>query len=542
MQLRLLTLAAGSIGAVTGFLLSIGAWAVQSWAEPLEPMMYLGGALLVVYGLLIWGWVAVSRKDVAEGGGRETANTRNFKRLAALMFQVLVGVCALLVSSLWALDSVREQALLTFSDRGPILFVPALQDPSARVAEQACNLLFDAGVLQHEEYLKAALLNRPGVASKCLSTARAKKHFGVEMIGNSLMTKWRKDVMNAGTTEAAFACERAAQFSVVSEVSQLGSGDSALLECSLSAGAGVVRQCCAEQLSARGDLAKILGADYSMSSEEAVSLFPMLVLQAFRPLSVSAVDQTVGKSLKMDSEEKRRWVLGLACTLMAQGNQRDVLRGLVPVLEGGTCNLPHEGRLVFSKTEPWAEICPEVPNIPADQAIEPALCGLFTRSMVISAVTTAKSLVKAATRAKFLQDSAEQMDDGGRGKASSLKARNAFDPSNIKILDFVSPNSKNGMAGGPCQRRTLDTRNRLERLKNGEDLFKMETTYDCDSKWAAGYTVADLRRDRFKSFKSALREKGVDAGDTSKLEKSKGASAIKAARAKMKALRDEKFK
>jgi len=537
-QLRLLTLAAGSIGAVTGFLLSIGFWAVQSWAEPLEPMMYLGGALLVVYGLLIWGWVAVSRKDAQEGS-RETANTRNFKRLAALMFQVLVGVCALLVSSLWALDSVREQALLTFSDRGPSLFVPALQDPSARVVEQACNLLFDSGVLQNEEYLKAALVNRPGVASKCLSTARAKGQFGVEMIGNSLMTKWRKDVMNAGTSEAAFACERAAQFSVVSEVSQLGSGDSALLECSLAAGAGLVRQCCAEQLSARGDLAKILGADYSMTSEDAVSLFPMLVLQAFRPLSVSAVDQTVGKSLKMDTEDKRRWVLGLACTLMAQGHQRDVLRGLVPVLEGGTCNLPHEGRLVFSKTEPWAEICPEVPNIPADQAIEPALCGLFTRSMVISAVTTAKSLVKAATRAKFLQDSAAQMDDGGRGMAGASRASNPFNPANITVIDFARAGNEQSK-GGPCKRSRMVYENRLEHMKSGKDLFKVETTFDCDSKWEEGYTVADLRRDRFKAIKSALRDKGMEAGDTSRLEKKYGAGAVKAARAKMKAIRDAK--
>ncbi len=534
MQLRLLTLAAGSIGAVTGFLLSIGFWAVQNWAEPLEPMMYLGIALSVIYGLLIWAWVAVSRKDALEGGGKETAKARSFKRLIALIFQVLVGVVALLVSSLWALDAVREQALVTFSDRGPSLFVPALNDSSARVAERACNLLFDSGVLQYEEYLKAALINRPGVASNCLSEARKKDLFGVEMIGNSLMTRWRKSVLDAGPRESAFACERAAQFAIVSEVSQLGSGDGALLECSLSAREDVVRQCCAQQLSTRGDLAKLLGVDQALSVEEAVSLFPMLVLQAFRPLAISATDQAVGKALKMDTEEKRRWVLGLGCELMAQGHQRDVLRGFVPVLEGSTCNLPNEGRLVFSKTEPWAEICPEVPGIPADKPIEAALCGLFTRSMVISSVQAAKSFVKAASRAQYLHESAAEMDDGGKGRLASLKSRNAFDPSNIKIIDFVRKENHSG----PCRRRTMDTRNRLERLKNGEDLFRMEMTFDCESKWDDDYTVADLRRDRFKSLKSALREKGINAGDTGKLEKTEGASAVKAARAKMKAFRD----
>ncbi|MEZ4461911.1 MAG: hypothetical protein R3E66_19750 [bacterium] len=141
MQLRLLTLAAASIGAVAGFFLSVGFWSIQEWAKPLEPMTYLGVALLIVYAVLVGAWVSVTRKDAQNNpGDGETARTRSFKRLVALMFQVLVGVVALLVSSLWALDGVRVTTLELFKDRGPLLYVQALTIRALAWPRKACEL------------------------------------------------------------------------------------------------------------------------------------------------------------------------------------------------------------------------------------------------------------------------------------------------------------------------------------------------------------------------------------------------------------------
>lgn len=449
------------------------------------------------------------------------------------MFQVLVGVLALLASSLWALDSVRVMTLELFKDRGPILYVAALSDPSARVAEKACDLLFEANVIRYEKPLTSALIGRPGVASRCLSTARKKKLFGVEMIGNSLILKWQHDVMTAGPREVPFACERAEQFSAVSALSELGGGDPALMECAVAAQDATVRQCCATELAKRGDIAKLLGLAEGMTAEDARRLFPTFVMQAFRPLSLPPGDQAVGRALQMDSDVKRRWVLELGCSLMARGEQREVLRGFVPIIEGGTCNLSTQARIAFAKTEAWSQLCPEIPSLSTDQPVEKSLCTLFSKGMIATAAQRAHNIVMAATRAMALEASANILDDGGRASASAARARNPFDLDNMRIIDFDPPKIPvNPYSSDPrCLKRQMAPVGRIERILAGDPtLYSTVSTYDCDSKWDADYTVSDLRRDRNKALTSAARNGGSDAGDTSKIESEHGARAVRAAR------------
>ncbi|MEZ4461910.1 MAG: hypothetical protein R3E66_19745 [bacterium] len=361
------------------------------------------------------------------------------------------------------------------------------------------------------------------------------------MVGNSLLTKWRSDVMSAGERETAFACERVEQFSAVSELSDLGGGDLSLLQCSVAAESEQVRQCCASALAKHGDVAKLFGFAEDLTTQEAVELFPSLVLQAFRPLSLSAADQTVASSLKMDSEEKRRWVLSLGCSLMARGQQRDVLRGFVPIIEGTTCNLSTQSRVAFSKTEAWVQLCPEVDGLPVDQPVEQQLCQLFTSSTVATAVQKAHNLVMAATRAMALEASANTIDDGGKASAAAAKSKNPFAAENVRIIDFepartqVNPYS----ADGRCFKVEMDANSRLDRLRAGDNVFRVVPSYDCDSKWGPNYTAADAWRDRRETLRSAVKDGGVGAGDASKVERKSGANAVRAAREIMAKKRNE---
>lgn len=543
MQLKLLTMAAASVGAVAGFFIAVAFWAVQEWAQPLEPMLFLGLALFAVYGVLIGAWVSVTRKEAAEGGptGGASLRARSFQRLTALMAQVLLGVLALLLSSLWALDAVRVQALEAFADRGPSLYMRALQDPSARVAAQACDFLFEASGLKFEKYLTAELVRRPGVAAKCLSTARQKERFGVDYVANGLMAQWRNEVLRADVREKAFACERAAQFTVVAELSQPGAADPALLECSLTALDGGVRQCCAQQLGARGDLATHIGLNENLTPTEAAELYPAIVEQAFRAKNLNPDDQAVAASLSFDTEARRLWALQFGCALFGAGQQREAIRGWLPIIEGSTCNLSEQGRIEFTRVEPWVFMCPYVEEMTTDKPVEAALCTLMEDSMVDNAIRKAEGLVMAAVSAMFLEASADTLDDGGRAMASAARSSNPFAAENIRISSFerpprpVNPYS----ADKRCYRMTLDSTARLDRLRRGDpEVFKVESTYDCDGKWADDYTVADLQRDRKSMLKSAVRDGGVKAGDTSKIEKERGANSVKTAREKMKTLRD----
>lgn len=496
-QRRLVLLGLGSFLVVVGICLAVATWMLREWPQPMIPVFVVGVALLIVY--LIQGtiWLLISRKELESGvgAGGESAEERAIKRLVGLVLQVAIGLFALAIFAFWIIDDVRVKVLDVFKERGAFYMIQAMNDPSPKVVTLACKNLLAISAFKYEPFVVDGLTRSPKAAAECLSWANEKGMSGGRSIATQLLRQWEEEAYVSA--DSSKVCPLVDAYAEVASGTEINDPRSFLLECSLSSREDKVRECCASNLESR-DI-KLAAADVSPSFPLAYS---ELVTASFREGEADETMKSISSTLSLTSNENRKWVLELGCDLMAMDSQRDVIRGLSPLVSGKTCGLPEDARVLLVQEAAWPQICDEIQEFSAKADVEESLCKSFNRVLKVAAIKNARSEVENALSKYRSLQRAREVDDGGRGVAMSRRASAMANRKRHEINAYIP--------AGANQDKTHCTRSRLKAhsITGPIQIETYETTL-CDLGWEEGLTAEDIK---FRALSAAL--KSVDVQKT----------------------------
>ncbi len=421
MKIKILTLLVAAIGSVTGLTFATFVWTVRTWAPPSMPMLYLGVAILLLFGLAGVVWFQVTRQELESGEGG-TAQTASLERLVGMAAFVVVGAIGLGVAGLWMSPDVRAR-VIPFASEDRAQVEAALGDPADQVRVEACLKIIEMGVSGSESTLRAALDPHPESALSCLTEAKARKYNGTNRVANQLISGWESQMFGANGPASKRACEYA---SVTPKARAIAERHEfvGLLTCAMLAESVEVRTCCAQQMKAAGgdSLATSLGPVEEFPVVEGEQMFGALVDHTFRPLSLPVEQQDVADLMDSDAEVNRRWAVEFGCSLVPEPERRRaVVEGMLPIIEGGTCQLSEAAQYAFLEGTQWVFLCDDI-LLATDVSTEQAICDSFTNSLVERAVAEASSRVYKATRARYLSAAADELEApvpaGGGGGSS----------------------------------------------------------------------------------------------------------------------------
>lgn len=430
--LKIMSLVATFLVAIVLITIATGTWTLATWAEPLLPTLYFGSALFVLFVIVGAAWFLVTRRELAQGVGAEgaSAEERGLQRLVAIAATVVIGVLALAVVSTWNFEGVRARLVATRVTHVQLEHV--LRDPSPLVRLRACEELFQRGwVFRSNKELIAALDAHPAVAAKCLQTAQENEWKGVTSIARALNDGWAATMMGA-TDEPQHVCELVPWSPVLA-----GLGDQPaaprLLRCALSAQSDDVRACCANNLISQGGLLGALGAPDAFDVEVVDEIFVPLVEHSFQPLSLPPGAQRVAQVLKTDDEAVRQWVVDLGCGVLdPTAAQPEVLTGLVSLVEADSCNLTPEQEAEYTAPAALGRLCVQVAASDPAQPVQQRICAGVAEARAQMVVEVARIALHQATRAPFVQEEAEFVDEGvvayarGGGRITAEMKRKEF--------------------------------------------------------------------------------------------------------------------
>lgn len=490
-SLKILGLLTMSIAAIVGITLGVAMWAVQTWAPPMAPVLYLGSALLGVFVCIGAVWFFVTREEMSRGIGADgvSVEDRALQRLVVITGEVLLGIVALGVAATWALDTVR----VNFVDQrdSHVQFENVLEDPSPIVRLRACEELFKRGwVYRSKNPLIAALDSQPAVAAKCLETAKENDWKGVQLIASDFNDGWTAAMMRSSDADAASVCELAPWSPVMADLSDQAP-EPRLLHCATGAASDAVRQCCATTLASRGKLLNLLGEPTEFPDEAASMVFRNLVKYGFQPLTLSATQQQVATALGTDDESVRQWVVEVGCDMIDPGeSQPEILGGMMTLVEADSCNLSSAEETEYTAPQAWVRLCEHVFSGDSKVPVQQRICLGVQAARVGKAGDIAKMRVHEAVRAPFLQRDAAFIETGlnaaARVGGGGSKAREKVEFGQRNAADALGLTK---MSDHTCRRMTFNP----DSMPTSQGDFQVRETFDCDQV-RDDMTVAEYRR------------------------------------------------
>jgi hypothetical protein len=497
-------MALGGILSVIVVSIGIITWMLREWPAPMVPLFVMGSALVVIYLVLGIAWMAVSKRELAAGvgAGGENAEERALKRLVGLVLQVMFGLAALGMFAFWIVPDVRVATLNVFKERGPYYVIQALNDPNPKVVIAACQNLFELGTHQYEPYIVDGLTRVPEAAAPCLTWAAERDLGGHIGISLQLARQWESRILTAAHGEAPRVCPLITAHQQVSTISNLDDPIPFALQCAVTATSSSIRSCCSESLAS---------VDYrkppASYPEETLSYYPELVSLSFRPTTVSPEDQAVAARLSLTSNASRQWVLELGCELMGSANPRQVIRGLMPLVESSSCNLSEAGRLMFTQTAPWMRLCGEVANFSPQADVESSLCHGFQEALAATSVAAASEQVHLAIVARATNATAQTLDDGGLGARLERKQEFYEERSTREIASYIHKGGKANPHSNRCQRSRLNITS-----PGGPVIMDIFETTDCEQSWKEGKTIGEVHRNMLRIAGASKKVKETGGG------------------------------
>lgn len=533
MNYRILTFAVAAIGAVAGLTFGTFLWTIRSWAPPEAPVLYLGIAMLLLFALAGVIWFQVTRSELASAQVSKdgvSAQTEGLRRLVGMASLVVLGAIGLGLAGTWLSPQVRAN-LVPYASEDRSQLEAALDDPSALVREEACLQLIEIGVTRSEKSLAAALHSNPESAVSCLEKARERGYNGTERVARRLAQTWESQLLGSPKEEKEVACGIASQLPEIRKISGQNS-ISSLLTCALAADALDVRLCCASEIqSGEGTLADALGPASDYPVEEGERVFMPLVDFTFRPLSLPIEQQDVASALESDHEANRKWAVEFGCSLVPDPDRRrTVVEGMLPIIEGGTCNLDEAAQFAFLEATQWVYLCDEL-SLASDVPIEQAICDVFTGSLVERAVAEASSQVHSASRARYLSDAADALEaplprSKGGGGTSTKSGKHSLG------YDVLGSGRQSGAppVGAMCKKTEYKLKPGFIGQVGQRAGYEVETIVPCSSlrnPWA-GKSARDIRAEQDRKRKALLEgavEDAIDRERKKQLKKRRGSGA-----------------
>ncbi len=535
MRLKLLTIGAIALGTVAGLTLAISFWAMQEWVAPYLPSLYMGIALIAIYVPTGYWWFKITKEELERGigGGGESAEERGLKRLVGLVLQVLAGVTGLFIVSLWNFDVVRMMVIQDLPDRNEIRIGRALLDSSPMVREAACKAAFDDGATGAISTMVAGLDSAPSAAANCLTHASEKKAYGHELLAKRLVDGWESQLMGATERTAADSCQVVPHLPIVASLTDTGGGELLLLQCAMASGSSIVRTCCANQLKSQGDVLEKFGLAEDVPPDVAIRMLPALVNQTFRPLTLEAEEQTLGQSLSMDAEASRRWVFELSCNSFGRGEDRDVVRALVPLMESQSCNIGNRGRLIYADPEAWEPVCERVMSVRSND-VEADVCDAITDGLVGIAVANARAAMRVSVGAMVLNENSFEIERGTAGANAAKRRDDRWNPENIDLSWFEAKPKRIAGPASLCVKQEVRNfgHNTWSRTQ-GPNIQQVATT-ECEPRFE-NESLAEWRRQMDKDLKNLFQKGPIEgAGRDDELNDKFGRSRVGTGRRKMK--------
>ncbi len=477
--------------AVLAIVISVGFIAIEEWWAPREPWQYVGGIVLAVFGLFaaFWFWATRAEKEA----GSEEVEALMIERLSGLILLLVFGFAALGISAVWESENARAWALEHLAAEESGLMARALDDPSTKVRRVACKSLFEYGLAPFESRLHAALDPDPDAAYECLQHAAEIDAKGHRVIATRLVYGWQTAMMRADSLSSSKACEVAQYMPEMAAIAETKPGESALLQCALSADREEVRACCGETLATRGKLLDHFDNPEALPAEDAARIFTEMVLLAFEPDVGDETAQKTASELEMSTEDGKEFVVRVGCELFEAGFKREVVRGFVPVLESDACNLNEETQLFFSAVEPWPVLCDEMARKPATGDVEGEMCERIQRTVQDAAIKRASNILSAATRAMYLEAVANTLETNLGFVASSKRREDPNHFSNIEIIRFYEKKDVDHIMGRRVPRACYSLRNDMMNAHRRGGIAQDELQYDIDPR---GCVPEGLDRDR----------------------------------------------
>ena len=417
-------------------------WAIQGWANPVQPIgLFIAGLLFAFAGRYgYWQWEV----KIAEGDPeRDIPPAPNFTN----PIEIGCAVICLGAVLLWAVPNVRAKAVSVAATQGRLNVEKALWDGDAKVRAAACLNLLNTGIGTNTHQLMRMFKEYPESGKLCLLWANHDKATSAQYASETALMEWLLHMVRATSDhEQARACEAIEPVFVVGDA--VGQPqDMMVLQCALGATAPSVRACCAKGLAARGQLPKTLGAPAEFNTTISAAVFRPLARASFSPkMSLGEADKLV-EHVNLQDPVNKRWVADLACVMLSgdSDNKLAALKGLAMFVDDPKrCGVEdRDARLAFANPEQWGPVCQVLGTRLKTEDAGQSLCVGIRLAVVDIAITEAKERVHNALRMARYSTLGNIGDigrldgnNGGAGFISSAR-RKAYKEGRIGMKDLT---------------------------------------------------------------------------------------------------------